>query len=54
MWPRTEEEKSRKRNSGFVSFMKRQDAEDAKVNLTLLFSYINIIILYRIVGFRSL
>lgn len=31
MWPRTEEEKSRKRNCGFVSFKRRSDAEEAKV-----------------------
>ena len=31
MWPRTEEEKGRKRNSGFVSYMRREDAQDAKV-----------------------
>jgi U2-associated protein SR140 len=31
MWPRTAEEKAKKRNCGFVSFMRRRDAEDAKV-----------------------
>jgi RNA recognition motif-containing protein len=31
MWPRTEEEKARKRNCGFVSFKRRADAEDALV-----------------------
>jgi len=31
MWPRSEEEKARKRNCGFVSFKRRCDAEDAKV-----------------------
>ena len=31
MWPRSEEERGRKRNCGFVSFKKRVDAEDAKV-----------------------
>ena len=34
MWPRTEDEKRRKRNSGFVSFMRRDDAVDALDNLT--------------------
>ncbi|KAI9362068.1 hypothetical protein DFJ73DRAFT_813257 [Zopfochytrium polystomum] len=29
MWPRTQEEKERNRNCGFVSFMKRSDAEKA-------------------------
>lgn len=31
MWPRTPEERSKQRNCGFVSFMTRVDAEDAKV-----------------------
>lgn len=29
MWPRTPEERTRNRNTGFVCFMKREDAEDA-------------------------
>lgn len=29
MWPRTEEEKARNRNCGFVAFMNRKDAERA-------------------------
>lgn len=29
MWPRTAEERARNRNTGFVCFMKRADAEDA-------------------------
>jgi U2-associated protein SR140 len=29
MWPRTEEEKIRGNNCGFVAFMKRDDAEKA-------------------------
>lgn len=33
MWPRTEEERQRKRNSGFVSFRKRHDAEEAKLEM---------------------
>jgi RNA recognition motif-containing protein len=32
MWPRTEEERARKRNCGFVSFVNRADAEDALVS----------------------
>lgn len=32
MWPRTEEERARKRNCGFVSFVHRADAEDALVS----------------------
>ncbi|KAG9153619.1 hypothetical protein Leryth_008545 [Lithospermum erythrorhizon] len=30
MWPRTEEERRRQRNCGFVSFMNRPDAQAAK------------------------
>ncbi|CAM9427609.1 unnamed protein product, partial [Ectocarpus fasciculatus] len=33
MWPRTPEERSKQRNCGFVSFMTRVDAEDAKNEL---------------------
>lgn len=33
MWPRTEEEKARRRNCGFVSFIKRAAAEEAKDDL---------------------
>ena len=33
MWPRSEEERARKRNCGFVSFYERRDADDARVNL---------------------
>jgi len=29
MWPRSQEEKDRNRNTGFVSFMTRKDAESA-------------------------
>ena len=29
MWPRTEEERARNRNCGFVAFMKREDGEKA-------------------------
>lgn len=32
MWPRSEEERARKRNCGFVSFKSRADAEDALVS----------------------
>lgn len=30
MWPRSEEEKIRGKNCGFVSFMQRKDSEEAK------------------------
>lgn len=33
MWPRSEEERSRGRNCGFVSFVRRADAEDALAEL---------------------
>ena len=33
MWPRTAEERSRNRNTGFVCFMHRADAEDAMDSL---------------------
>ncbi|OWZ02278.1 U2-associated splicing factor [Phytophthora megakarya] len=33
MWPRSEEERARKRNCGFVSFYQRRDADDARINL---------------------
>ena len=33
MWPRTDEERARKRNCGFVSFKRRGDAEEAKAAL---------------------
>ena len=29
MYPRTDEERAKKRHTGFVGFMKRSDAEDA-------------------------
>ena len=29
MWPRTEEERARNKNCGFVAFMKRKDADKA-------------------------
>lgn len=32
MWPRTEEEKARNKNCGFVAYMKREDAEKSLDN----------------------
>ena len=43
MWPRSEEERARNCNRGFVAFMTRKDAERAMASLNgtlLLFSYI--------------
>ncbi len=39
MWPRTEEEKARNANCGFVAFMTRRDAEIAIKDLDGNFSY---------------
>ncbi|DAZ95762.1 TPA: hypothetical protein N0F65_010264 [Lagenidium giganteum] len=33
MWPRSEEERLRKRHCGFVSFFERRDADEARINL---------------------
>jgi len=33
MWPRTEEEKARGRNCGFVAYMNRKDGERALAHL---------------------
>lgn len=33
MWPRSDEEKARQRNCGFVAFMSRKDGERALKNL---------------------
>lgn len=33
MWPRTDEERARERNCGFVAFMSRKDAERALKHL---------------------
>ncbi len=43
MWPRTDEERARERNCGFVAFMNRRDAERALKNLNGIktFLYIN-------------
>lgn len=44
MWPRSDEEKARKRNCGFVSFKLRADAEDALVScLVLMFHFLRCI-----------
>lgn len=34
MWPRTEEEKSRNRNCGFVAYMRRKDGDKAIKDLS--------------------
>ncbi|KAI9916853.1 hypothetical protein PsorP6_018134 [Peronosclerospora sorghi] len=33
MWSRSEEERARKRNCGFVRFYVRRNADDARINL---------------------
>lgn len=40
MWPRTDEERARERNCGFVAFMNRRDAERALKNLNGTFSFL--------------
>jgi RNA recognition motif-containing protein len=36
MWPRSEEERQRRRNCGFVNYFNRQDAEDAMVRTRII------------------
>jgi hypothetical protein len=40
MWPRTDEERLRGRNCGFVSYKRRSDAEIARVCIILLYFYL--------------
>lgn len=40
MWPRTDEEKSRGRNCGFVAFMNRKDGERALKHLKGMLCYL--------------
>jgi len=45
MWPRSDEEKARQRNCGFVAFMSRKDGERALKNLNgenTTITYINV------------
>lgn len=44
MWPRTEEERRRQRNCGFVSFMNRADAQAAKDEMQGSFTVLQIVI----------
>ena len=48
MWPRTEEEKARNRNCGFVAYMNRKDGERALNELVgrFLFSSFTFYVLY--------
>lgn len=39
MWPRTEEERRRQRNCGFVAFMNRADGQAAKDEMQGLFCF---------------
>jgi len=48
MWPRSDEEKARQRNCGFVAFMSRKDGERALKNL----NGENITITYTDVNFK--
>ena len=48
MWPRTEEEKSRNRNCGFVAFMRRGDAEKALEAMKGFFLYLLLLFLISI------
>lgn len=54
MWPRTDEERARERNCGFVAFMNRRDAERALKNLngTKLYFFILNAFMY-LCSFRS-
>ncbi len=55
MWPRTEEERNRNRNCGFVSFMERSDAEIAKDEMQgRIYSIISIWIWYTPINCDSL
>lgn len=44
MWPRSDEEKARGRNCGFVAYMSRKDGERALKNLNGIFLLLNIFI----------
>lgn len=37
MWPRADEDASRRRHNGFVSYCNREDADDARVNLSSMY-----------------
>lgn len=49
MWPRSDEEKARGRNCGFVAYMSRKDGERALKNLNGLLFY-TFLILYAIIA----
>ena len=42
MWPRTEEERARNRNCGFVAFMKREDGEKALEHFKGMYMYFKV------------
>ncbi|KAJ0029851.1 hypothetical protein Pint_12523 [Pistacia integerrima] len=44
MWPRTEEERRRQRNCGFVAFMNRADGQAAKDEMQDIFSVIGVVV----------
>lgn len=54
MWPRTDEERARERNCGFVAFMNRRDAERALKNLNGTWHYFPVFIYSVLVPFAIL
>lgn len=45
MWPRSDEEKARQRNCGFVAFMSRKDGERALKNLNGKITFLGLLLL---------
>lgn len=53
MWPRTEEEKARNRNCGFVAYMRRKDGEKALNALKGWVGLLEIFIQFLVIQFRE-
>lgn len=53
MWPRTEEEKRRQRNCGFVAFMNRADAQAARDEMQGWFLRLDLIFIFIFLGLSS-